>query len=78
LKKKLLKCYGCFKYQGGSMKLRLRIRHNMQPSDHSIGWKKGRPIVRLTKVQIEMAEMLGIPSNIYAKHYAQLKLGGSQ
>jgi hypothetical protein len=58
------------------MKLRLRIRHNMQPSDHSIGWKKGRPIVRLTKVQIEMAEMLGIPPNIYAKHYAQLKLGG--
>jgi hypothetical protein len=57
------------------MKLRLRIRHNMQPSDHSIGWKKGRPIVRLTKVQIEMAEMLGIPPNIYAKHYAQLKLG---
>ena len=60
------------------MKLRLRIRHNMQPSDHSIGWEKGRPIVRLTKVQIEMAEMLGIPPNIYVKHYAQLKLGGSQ
>jgi hypothetical protein len=62
------------------MKLRLRIRHNMQPSDHSIGSmeKRHMPIVRLTKVQIEMAEMLGIPSNIYAKHYAQLKLGGAQ
>jgi hypothetical protein len=60
------------------MKLRLRIRHNMQPSDHSIGWKNGRPIIRMTKAQIEIAEMLGIPSNIYAKHYAQLKLGGAQ
>jgi hypothetical protein len=58
------------------MKLRLRIRHNMQPSDHSIGWKNGRPIIRMTKAQIEIAEMLGIPPNIYAKHYAQLKLGG--
>jgi hypothetical protein len=50
----------------------------MQPSDHSIGWKNGRPIIRMTKAQIEIAEMLGIPSNIYAKHYAQLKLGGAQ
>jgi hypothetical protein len=60
------------------MKLRLRIRHNMQPSDYSIGWKQGKPIVRLRKIQLEMAEMLGIPPNIYARHYAKLKLGGPQ
>ena len=49
------------------MKLRLRIRHNMLPSDHTIGWKDHKPVVRLYETQVALAKKLGIPPARYAE-----------
>ena len=57
------------------MKLRLRIRHNMLPSDHTIGWRNHKPVVRLRASQVMMADMLDIPRDIYAKELMRIYKG---
>jgi len=49
------------------MKLRLRIRHNMLPSDGTIGWRNHEPIVRISMVEAEIAKRIGVSPSMYAK-----------
>ena len=49
------------------MKLRLRIRHNMFPSEHTIGWKNHEPVVRLYEAEVALAKKLGISPAKYAE-----------
>jgi hypothetical protein len=57
------------------MKLRLRIRHNMLPSDHTIGWRNHKPVVRLRASQVMMADMLDIPRDVYANELIRIYKG---
>jgi hypothetical protein len=49
------------------MKLRLRVRRMMVPSDHTIGWKNHEPLVRLLGMEVVLARRLGIPPAAYAQ-----------
>jgi hypothetical protein len=48
------------------MKIRSRIRRNTQPSDHTIGWKKGKPVVRITTVNVELCNRMGVSVENFA------------
>jgi hypothetical protein len=55
------------------MKTRLRIRRNTQPGDHTIGWKNGKPVVRITTSHVELCKRMGIPVETFVRELLREK-----
>ena len=49
------------------MKLRLRVRRMMLPSDYTISWKNHEPLVRVSAMEVVLAKRLGMPPVVYAQ-----------
>jgi hypothetical protein len=56
------------------MKIRSRIRRNTQPSDHTIGWKKGKPVVRITTVNVELCNRMGVSVEKSEEHMTERQI----